>query len=124
MREVLKINLFFLLKRNYRECVVTTKTKISKKYAKKFTLELETAKDWDRGILISSIGSVDAYDPKKYTNKKFYFIKTGGWFKGAPSSMYLVIEKKVADGGEYYTPNIRRTLNGSMCNVFLFESKG
>jgi hypothetical protein len=123
MKELGKINLFFLSKGNYKRCIVTTKNKIKESCWKKITLELETAKKWVNGFLVSKIGTVEVYDPKIYNNRKYFFIKVHTWYKTYDRFVYMAIEKKVANGKKYSTENLKQTLAGSLCNVFLFEEK-
>lgn len=115
------INLFFL-NRDYYNCVVTTKDQIDRTYDRKITVELQRGGNWREGSIVGAKGcaKISKKVLSKITSKDFFFIDCREWEYGNPKEAYLALEKRFADGGEYYSEDLSATLNDSSHNKFLF----
>ncbi len=115
-----QINLFFI-KEGYYACIITTKEEIGPPYDRKITVELEGNKVWKEGRMAGSHGACTI--PRrllpKMTDDKFLFIDCRKWLYNDRSEVYLALEKKFTDGGEYYSQNLEETIDGSSFNSFL-----
>ncbi|MFA6194246.1 MAG: hypothetical protein WC719_00680 [Patescibacteria group bacterium] len=118
-----QINLFFL-RQGYYECIITTKETISTPYNRKITVELAGNKVWEKGTMVSSHSAIAI--PKqllpKMTDDNFLFIDCRKWENNDQPEVYLALEKKFTDGGEYYSRNLTETINDSPCNSFFFPA--
>lgn len=116
------INLFFI-RDGYYECIVTTKEDISQKYDRKITVELEEAKEWDRGTYCSNIAAISMREHclKEFNNEKHVYIDANKWlFDKRDYPLYIALEKKFTDGNEYHAKDLGLGIDGSSYMAFLF----